>query len=186
MKQEENVKDHIEKAKEGDQKAFSFLLNRFWPDVYRFQLLRTHDENQAEDITIRSFSRAFDRIETYREEYEFKTWLITISKNIHIDLLRKEKSRMMQQLDEQEQNGIYQVPDDAPTAEDQLISEQDLNSLLKHIQKLKPHYQKVIHLRYFQEMTYDEIAKTLDEPLNNIKVKLLRARKLLADIIKKN
>ena len=50
---------------------------------------------------------------------------------------------------------------------------------------MKPHYQKVINLRYFQEMSYADIAKELNEPVNNIKVKLLRAKKLLAEIIKK-
>ncbi|MEL6976489.1 MAG: sigma factor-like helix-turn-helix DNA-binding protein, partial [Bacteroidota bacterium] len=56
--------------------------------------------------------------------------------------------------------------------------------LLRDIKKLKPHYQKVINLRYFNEMSLAEIATELDEPINNIKVKLLRARKLLAEIIK--
>ena len=76
--------------------------------------------------------------------------------------------------------------DDAPTAEDKLITEQNLAKLLTHIKKLKPHYQEVINLRYFQEMSYKEIAEELDSPMNNVKVKLLRAKKLLAEIIKDN
>ena len=51
--------------------------------------------------------------------------------------------------------------------------------------KLKPHYQEVINLRYFQELSYNEISQELNEPMNNIKVKLLRAKKLLAEIIKR-
>jgi len=50
---------------------------------------------------------------------------------------------------------------------------------------LKPHYQQMINLRYFQEMSYKEMSETLGEPMNNVKVKLLRARRLLADIIEK-
>jgi RNA polymerase sigma-70 factor (ECF subfamily) len=57
---------------------------------------------------------------------------------------------------------------------------------LQFIKILKPHYQEVIQLRYFQEMSYQEIANTIDEPLNNVKIKLLRAKKLLAEIIEKN
>ena len=68
--------------------------------------------------------------------------------------------------------------------EDQLITEQNLASLLSHIKKLKPHYQKVINLRYFNELSYAAIANELEEPVNNVKVKLLRAKKLLAEIIK--
>ncbi|UNY99002.1 RNA polymerase sigma factor [Zhouia spongiae] len=177
------IQENINKAKQGDQKAFNFLLDTFWNDVYGFLLLRTKNENDAEDITIRAFSRAFDRIESYDTSFKFKTWLITISKNIHIDLIRKQKSRIMHQTSHEDDDEVYNIADDAPSAEDILIREQNLNKLLRYIKKLKPHYQEVINLRYFQELSYDEIAQTLDEPLNNIKVKLLRARKLLAEII---
>ena len=74
--------------------------------------------------------------------------------------------------------------DDAPSPEDRLITEQNLMTLLQHIKKLKPHYQKVINLRYFNELSYAAIAQELNEPINNVKVKLLRAKKLLAEVIK--
>ena len=67
-----------------------------------------------------------------------------------------------------------------------MITEQNLAELLRFIKKLKPHYQDVINLRYFQEMSYNEISDTLQEPLNNVKVRLLRAKKLLAEIITQN
>ncbi len=158
------------------------LLDNFWNDVYGFQLKRTENENDAEDITIQTFSKAFDRISTYDEAYEFKTWLITISKNIHIDLIRKRKRNPLEADGNNE--AIKRVLDDAPTAEDRLITEQNLANLLLHIKKLKPHYQKVINLRYFNELSYAAIAQELNEPVNNVKVKLLRAKKLLAEVIK--
>jgi RNA polymerase sigma factor (sigma-70 family) len=67
-----------------------------------------------------------------------------------------------------------------------LITEQNLSQLLQFIKELKPHYQEVIQLRYFQEMSYQEIANKIDEPLNNVKIKLLRAKKLLEEIIQDN
>ena len=63
--------------------------------------------------------------------------------------------------------------------------EQNLAKLLKDIKKLKPHYQEIINLRYFQELSYKEISLQLNEPINNVKVKLLRTKKLLSEIIKK-
>ncbi len=183
-KADEILQDTIRKAKEGNQIAFSTLLDRFWNDVYGFQLVRTQNENDAEDISIQTFSKAFDRIETYDDSFEFKTWLIAISKNLHVDLLRKRKRNVLEGSESGNGEVITKVLDDTPTAEDQLITEQNLASLLQHIKKLKPHYQKVINLRYFNEMSYAEIANELGEPVNNIKVKLLRAKKLLAEIIK--
>lgn len=181
---EQHLKDTIAKAKEGNQIAFSALLDRFWNDVYGFQLIRTKNENDAEDITIQTFSKAFDKIQTFDESYGFSTWLIAISKNIHVDLIRKRKRNVLSELERSKGDEAHKVLDESPSAEDNLIIEQNLASLLNHIKKLKPHYQQVINLRYFNEMTYAEIANELGEPVNNIKVKLLRAKKLLAEIIK--
>ncbi len=180
----DQLKANIARAKEGNQIAFSSLLDAFWNDVYGFQLLRTRNENDAEDITIQTFSKAFDRIHTFDEAYEFKTWLITISKNLHVDLIRKNKRNVLEATDHSTNDAIKKVLDDAPSVEDRLIIEQNLATLLQHIKELKPHYQEVLNLRYFNECSYAEIAEKLGEPVNNIKVKLLRAKKLLAESIK--
>lgn len=179
------IKEAIKRAKLNDQKAFNYLLDTFWDDVYGFQLKRIENENDAEDITIQTFSKAFDRIETFDDNFKFKTWLITISKNIHIDLLRKEKRKISQRNLSDNEHAL-QILDESPSAEDKLITEQNLAKLLRDIKKLNPHYQEVINLRYFQELSYKEISEKLNEPMNNVKVKLLRAKKLLAEIIKKS
>lgn len=179
------IQIHIEKAKEGDQVAFTFLLDFFWNEVYGFMLKRTENETDTEDIVIETFAKAFDKIATYNPEYGFNTWLIAIAKNVHIDLLRKKKSSHFVEITDEEDQQAYNVADSTPTVEDQLIKEQNLSSLLNCIKQLKPQYQEVIQLRYFQELSYQEIADQLGEPLNNVKIKLLRAKKLLAEIIRK-
>ena len=180
----DTLQETITKAREGNQMAFNTLLDSFWNDVYGYQLVRTQNENDAEDITIQTFSRAFDKIDTYDPKYEFKTWLITISKNLHVDLIRKRKRNVLEKSDKGNQEAIKKVLDDAPSAEDKLIIEQNLANLLQHLKELKPHYQQVLTLRYFNELSYAQIAEELGEPINNVKVKLLRAKKLLAAIIK--
>lgn len=132
-KTEEPLPDLIEKAKLGNQIAFSALLNSFWNDVYGFQLIRTRNENDAEDITIQTFSKAFDKIHTFNEDYEFKTWLIAISKNLHIDLIRKSKRNILKGNPESSSEAIKKVLDDAPSPEDSLITEQNLAALLEYI-----------------------------------------------------
>ncbi len=171
----------IKQAKKGDQIAFNSLLNTFWKDVYRFQLNKCKNEDEAEDITIKTFARAFDRISTFNEKYQFKTWLYTISNNIYIDHLRKKKTETISY--NKNHREIHRIIDDDPSPADQLIQQQNLAQLKAYIKQLKPHYQEVINLRYFQELSYKEISENLNEPMNNIKVKLLRAKKLLAEII---
>ncbi len=178
--------DYIEQAKKGKQTAFNFLLDTFWNDVYGFQLKRVKNEYDAEDITIETFAKAFGKINTFNPTYNFKTWLITISKNIQLDKTRKKNASIYLHTTDASNEQVKKIADRTPSAEDKLITEQNLAQLLRYIKKLKPHYQDVINLRYFQEMSYLEISETLHEPLNNVKVRLLRARKLLSEIIKGN
>lgn len=179
----EIIQFNISKAKDGDQVAFTFLLDFYWNEVYGFMLKRTENEHDAEDIVIETFAKAFDKISSYNSEYGFNTWLIAIAKNVHIDMLRKKKSSLFVDIDEENHEHTFNIADDTPTAEDDLITKQNLSQLLQCIKQLKPAYQEVIQMRYFQEMSYQEMADANDEPLNNIKIKLLRAKKLLADII---
>ncbi len=179
------IKKIIEKAINGDQVAFTSLLDMYWNEVYGFMLKRTENETDAEDITIETFSKAFDKIASYNSEFQFNTWLIAIAKNVHIDMLRKKKSTLFVDMNYEKDFQAYNVADTTPSAEDKLITEQNLSRLLAYIKELKPHYQEVIQLRYFQELSYQEIAEHLNEPLNNVKIKLLRAKKLLAEIILK-
>ncbi|MDR6302224.1 RNA polymerase sigma factor [Mesonia maritima] len=172
----------IQEAKKGSQLAFKYLLDKYWSLVYNFQLKRTQNEYEAEEVTVQTFSKAFDKINNFNPEYKFSTWLISISKNVHVDLLRI-KTIDTTRVDKVAEKNIA---DETPTAEDSLIIEQNLAKLLSLIKYLKPHYQEIIHLRFFQELSYKAIAETIDEPINNVKVKLLRAKKLLAEIIKEN
>lgn len=184
VKKNNDIADLIEKARKKDQKAFNTLLNTYWSDVYRFQLSKIEDEDEAEDITIKTFSKAFDKIDLYNKSYNFKTWLISISKNIFLDHLRKQRTETIS-IDKKESEA-YKIFDESPSAEDQLIIDQNLAQLLNYLKQLKPHYQEIINLRYFREMSYKEMAEVLNEPIGNIKIKLSRAKKLLAEIIKKS
>ena len=179
------IQQNIEKAKTGDQVAFTFLLDFFWNEVYGFMLKRTQNETDTEDIVIETFAKAFDRIATYNPDYAFNTWLIAIAKNVHIDLLRKKRSSLFIEITDEEDRRAYNVADSTPSAEDNIIKEQNLSRLLQCIRQIKPQYQEVIQLRYFQELSYQEIADQLGEPLNNVKIKILRAKKLLLEVLKK-
>lgn len=183
---EQKVIAEIQKAKKGDQSSFSFLLGYFWSYVYNFQLKNTKKEEDAEDITIQTFSKAFEKIDSFNEEYQFKTWLVTISKRIFIDNQRKKSSAISVETTEVQEEKVYSIVDEKPSPEEQIILEQNLAKLLQDIKQLKPKYQKIIHLRFFQELSYKEISEQTNEPINNVKVKLLRAKKLLAEIITKN
>lgn len=175
------IKENISKAKQGNQLAFGFLFSHYWDTVYFYIYNKTKDEDEAEDITVKAFAKAFDKIATFDEKYSFKSWIMAISKNIYIDHLRKVKKETISiNKDDRE---AYFILDESPSPEDKIIAAQNLTNLLACIKELKPTYQEIINLRFFREMAYRDIADELDEPINTVKVKLLRARKLLAEII---
>ena len=180
----EALAENIAAAKAGKQRAFSWLLDEFWTDVYNFQLKRVNDEVEAEDISIQTFAKAFDKLHTYDEHYSFRTWLITISKNIHIDLLRRQNEPILH-LDTEEKES-KRIADESPTIEDSLIMEQQFDYLLKCIKQLKDPYRTAIQLRYLQEKSYKEIAEEMSSTMSNVKITLLRAKKILAEILKRN
>lgn len=183
QKSAKEIATFIQNAKQGNQAAFTALLDIYWTEVYHFILKRTENETDTEDITIETFAKAFDKLNSYNEKFAFNTWLITIAKNVHIDLIRKRKASGFVNLDDDDEY-LFQTIADDDSIEDQLIYEQNLVTLKKCIKQLKPHYQQIIQLRYFQERSYNEIAEIINEPLNNVKIKLLRAKKLLTELIK--
>ena len=182
--QEKKISDLVEAAKRDDQHAFRELLDLHWNELYRFLIGRTENEMVAEDICLQAFSKAFDKIESFNDEFLFSTWLTSIAKNLHLDLIRKEKIRIRQSAIVD--NNAIQVVDQALGPEDQLIRSQNLDKLLKQIRSLKPIYRDVIQMRFFQELSHKEIASQLDLSMSNVKVRLLRAKKLLSDLIKEN
>jgi RNA polymerase sigma-70 factor (ECF subfamily) len=184
MGETKDISQLIRLAKNGNQIAFNDLLNYYWKEVYRFQLSKGQDEDEAEDLAIKTFARAFDKIDTFDEKYKFKTWLFTISNNLYIDQARKKKTVTVSI--HKNPSEIHKIADEDPSPADKLIQEQNLAQLKDYIQQLKPHYQVVINMRYFQDLSYREMAEKIGEPMNNIKVKLLRAKKLLAEIITNN
>tara|TARA_A100001011_G_scaffold218597_1_gene226558 strand:+ start:2429 stop:2989 length:561 start_codon:yes stop_codon:yes gene_type:complete len=173
--------EKIKLAQGGDQHAFRYLLEFFWNDVYGFMLQRTQNENEAEDLTIRCFGKAFEKIMTYNEAYGFKTWLTTIAKNLHIDQLRKKSNTNITTKASQEV--AQKIADSAPSPEDDLIRKQRLETLLNTIKNLKPRYREVIQLKYLQELSVKQMAEKLNSSESTVKVKLMRARKLLAEIL---
>jgi RNA polymerase sigma-70 factor (ECF subfamily) len=176
----EELNSQIQLAIQGKQNAYRYLLDKYWDDIYRFQKSRINNQNDAEDITIQTFAKAFDYLKQYNQNYDFKNWLLMISKQIYIDFQRKKKQNIESIKDSKD---AFQLVDKEISAEDKIILEQNLLQLKSAINKLKPHYKEVIELRYFYDFSYKEIAQKIDEPLNNVKIKLLRAKKLLSDML---
>jgi len=182
------LKHHITAAKQGDEQAFHYLLNKYWDDIYRFQLSQINNTGEAEDITIETFAKAFEKIHTFDETRNFKNWLLTISKNIYLD--RKRKARKNQttffsadKIAQTVWRELLDMPDEDPH-ENEWLYQKRQEIMYRALEKIKPSYRQILKYRFFDGLSYQQIADISGETISNVKVRLMRAKKLFADTYK--
>jgi len=172
--------------KNGDQQAYADLLAFYRDSLYFMMLKMTQDPHDAEDLTIEAFGKAFKKLDQYTPKYAFSTWLFKIATNNCIDFMRK-KNKEIHAISpihaEGNSDAIQMVADTKLDPEEEFIREQKIDAMQDVVQRLKPHYKKLIELRYFKEYTYDEIVNELDLPLGTVKAQLFRAREFLFNIL---
>lgn len=176
-----NLQQIILDAKKGKRQAQNILMDLFWGNVYNYVYLKIKDEEEAEDIAIETFTKVFAKLKLYNSDFDFKTWVLSIAHNTMIDHIRKSPALKLSLDDE---NYQIEIEEDLPSPEETLIQKQDTDALIYYLQKLKPEYRKVLELRFLEEKTYKEIAEELNLTMANVKVRLLRARQLLQEILK--
>jgi RNA polymerase sigma-70 factor (ECF subfamily) len=172
----------------GDQKAYAELLNNYRDSLYFMLLKMTNNPADAEDLTIEAFGKAFKNLNQYTAEFAFSTWLFRIAANNCIDYLRK-RNRIqftsgINNSGEETNGDPANIPSPNPGPEEMIIAKQKIKMMHEVVEKLKPHYRMLIEMRYFKELSYEEIASELDLPLGTVKAKLFRARDFLYDILK--
>jgi len=149
-------------------------------------LKMVNNKNDAEDLTIEAFGKAFKNIEQYTPNYAFSTWLFKIATNNCIDFIRKKKANVISIDQAEEENDMAPPPllSSSLDPEEGMIKNQKVSLMRSVVNKLKPRYRNLIELRYFKEYSYEEIAKELNLPLGTVKAQLFRARELLFNILK--
>ncbi len=172
----------IIKAREKNQKAQTQLINMFWVDVFSFVMNRVKDENDADEITVSVFSKVLNKLDLFDPNFQFKTWILTIAQNTIIDFWRR-KSRE----NEDASDGLENVKNEfARSPEELLISEEDQQKIIKIIETMDAKNQDIIRLRFFEEKSIKEIAEELNLSVANTKVRIMRAKKILAELLKED
>ena len=178
----QDVIELIQRAKAQDQNAYNLLFDGYWNSLYSFLYKRTSNPNLAEEIAIESFAKAFDQLDRFDEKLSFNSWLITIAKNHHTDRYRKSKHQM-QSSKEVEEDKTIEFSRTAPSPEELMIANQNLDRVLGHIKSMKKEFRNLLKMRYFDDLSLKEIEDKLDEPATTIRVKLFRAKKMLANLL---
>lgn len=172
----------------GDQKAYAELVSRYRESVFYMLLKMVNNKDDAEDLTIEAFGKAFKRLHQYTPNFAFSTWLFKIATNNCVDFLRKKRKDTLSidRTFEDDEGGemVMDIRSEMPDPEEKVMKKQKLLMLRDIVDKLKPRYRTLIELRYFEELSYEEIAQRLDLPLGTVKAQLFRAREFLYQIMK--
>lgn len=176
----------VQRATQGDQKAYTELMDRYRDAIYFMLLKMVNNSSDAEDLTIEAFGKAFKNIDQYTPNFAFSTWLFKIATNNCIDFIRKRKANTisLDQSDDDDDKAPTDIIANVLDPEETLIKEQKLKLMRNIVSRLKPRYRKLIELRYFKEYSYDEISEELELPIGTVKAQLFRARELLFNILK--
>lgn len=171
-----------------DQKAYAELMNRYKDSLYFMMLKMTNDPDDADDLTIEAFGKAFRNLKQYTPEYAFSTWLFKIATNNCIDFIRKKKKHTFSInniLDDDNSIDMsHNIPSLTLDPEEKFIEKQKILLMREIVEKLKPRYRRLVELRYFKEFSYEEISEELKLPLGTVKAQLFRAREFLYNILK--
>lgn len=171
-----------------DQQAFADLMQRYKKPVYHMILKMVRNVDDAEDLTIEAFAKAFKNLHKFKKDFTFSTWLFRIATNNTIDFIRKKRlDTMSLDTSYKDDNGdavSIDVQDRNLNPQEEAIKSQKIELVRIFVNKLPAKYQRLVKLRYFDELSYDEIAKELEAPLGTVKAQLHRARELLYDLVK--
>lgn len=178
----------VARAKEGDAKAFERLEGKYRKSVYYMLLKMVKNPDDSEDLTQEAFAKAFVSIHKFDSKYAFSTWLFRIATNNCIDFIRKKRVSTVsidQPVSGDDGSSMrFDVRDYNLDPNQTMLKKQRKQYLEKAIDRLPEKYRVLVDLRYFKELSYEEVANELQIPLGTVKAQLFRARELLSQQLK--
>jgi len=179
----------VQSAIAGDQRAYSELMRRYRTSVFHTMIKMVHNHEDANDLTIEAFGKAFRKLSSYAPNYAFSTWLFRIAINNCIDHIRKKRLQVLSIDDpidaDGDQDYSANIRSNTLNPEEQYINQQKVQMMRMVMGKLSEKYRLMIELRYFEELSYDETAKELEIPLGTVKAQLFRAKEMMYELLQK-
>jgi len=169
----------VERCKSGDQIAYGQLVRKYQNSVYNLCRKMVRNPDEARDLAQEAFVKTFAALERYNPVYAFSSWLFKITSNLCIDHIRKQRMRLLS-IDEPLEGadgGMLRELTDPRRQPDQASEDSELREAIRcAVERLPEHYRIVLVLRHQEQLSYEEIAASLDIPLGTVKARIHRAR----------
>lgn len=169
----------IAAAQRGDKAAFAQIVSEFQTPVYNLAYRMLGNRNDAEDAAQETFLRVYSQLKTYDAAQSFGTWLLSVAAHYCIDRLRRRKFQWLSFDDPRWDESAPSLISDLPSPEASALSHEREDEVQKGLQKLPPQYRLVLVLKYWNDLSLEEIGKLTGDNVGTVKVKLFRARQML-------
>lgn len=170
----------LEQARQGDKASFGKLIEAYQGPVFNLAYRMLNDAREAEEAAQEAFIRAYTRLESYNPAHKFSTWMLSITSNYCIDLIRKRRALLLS-IDEPLPAHPALMSEKSQGPEGQAVRAEQEVMVQRLLQTLPEEYRETVVLRYWYDMSYEEIAEAMDTSVSAIKSRLFRARRDLAE-----
>ena len=174
---------YINQVLDGNTQVFSVLVDRYKDLVFTLALRMVKDREEAEEVSQDTFIKVYKKLNKFKGESKFSTWIYKVTYNTCLDRIKTYKRKY--NTVEINEYTAHQVKT-STTAYDTLVEQEQAEQLRNCINLLPSEDSFLLSLFYFEEQSLEEIAKVIGITANNVKVKLYRSRKKLANILKEN
>lgn len=165
--------DWVAASQRGDNRAFNQLVLKWEKPIYNLTLRMLHDPGEAEDTTQEVFLAAFRNIRRFRKDSRFSTWLYRIAVNHCLSRLRRRPQGVHLSLDaDRPEERIASRLPSQESHEGEILSEERQSRVRAALQFLQPDHKAVLELKFFQDLTFEEIAAVIEAPVSTIKSRL--------------
>lgn len=171
----------LEQARQGDKAAFGMLIEAYQAPVYNLAYRMLNNAREAEEAAQEAFIRAYTRLDSYDPNRKFSTWLLSITSNYCIDLIRKRRAILLS-IDEPLPPHPALMSDREDRPESQVMAGEQEDLVQSLLDELPEEYREAVVLRYWYDLSYEEIAEIMNTSISAIKSRLFRARRQLAQV----
>lgn len=180
MKEED--RELIIRARRGDEAAYRALLEKYERPVFNICLRMVRNREEAQDLAQDAFTKVFSMLDRYNPDYAFSNWLFKITSNLCIDSIRKRRiDTLPMDVPVRGDSGDFERQYESPTDDPEQVLDkaEKMHMLSRAIDDLPEHYRIMIILRHQEDLSYEEIARSLEVPLGTVKARIHRAREML-------
>ncbi len=168
-------KELVRLTLEGDNSSFEVLFERYRDSILSMLRMRCGDNALADDLLQEAFIKAFLNLEKFDSSFAFGGWIMRIAQNLLIDYGRRVENRP------KESAVDLDMPSESPNPEECFMGVEDNDRLNSALKRLNEPYRKIIELRFWRDMSYEQISEMLGLPMGTVKTQVFRARRAFID-----